>query len=347
MRPSSAGFKGSPRGSVIRWQRTYKLSIGVLPAGRGGCPRSIDGPAKDRIETQGSESYYTYARAHLPHAERYDMNRVLFCIGMVGLLALAGAAGDAATPSKSIMTPTAVTRTLSVMRRPSRSTNRLIGRTKPRLRRADEVEGADGQIARGDTVGSCEAFKVSGSSASRSRSDRRGGRRHQTVRRAGVRQSHRLVRGEPPNARMSWSGSAGFKDLRFIEEEAALVGAAVAKAIPAVGTLSIWAHKGAKKRMVFEAKTYGTNLGYMKVDQAAPSARPATGASLRTSASTRSCVGSQEGRGASGKRQDEAGRTRRGGEGRHLPKRSYRVKGLRRGRAWSLTRYQIRSVATR
>jgi hypothetical protein len=59
---------------------------------------------------------------------------------------------------------------------------------------------------------------------------------------------------------VSWK----FKDLRHIEEEAALVGAAVVKAIPATGTLSIWAHKGAKKRMVFEAKTYGANLGFMK-----------------------------------------------------------------------------------
>ena len=63
---------------------------------------------------------------------------------------------------------------------------------------------------------------------------------------------------------VSWA----FKDLRFIEEEAALVGAAVARAIPAVGTLSIWAHKGSKKRMVFEAKTYGSNLTFMKPDQA-------------------------------------------------------------------------------
>ena len=63
---------------------------------------------------------------------------------------------------------------------------------------------------------------------------------------------------------VSWK----FRDLRFIEEEAALVGAAVAKAIPATGTLSIWAHKGSKKRMVFEAKTYGANLGFMKADQA-------------------------------------------------------------------------------
>jgi len=62
---------------------------------------------------------------------------------------------------------------------------------------------------------------------------------------------------------VSWA----FKDLRFIEEEAALVGAAVARAIPAVGTLSIWAHKGSKKRMVFEAKTYGSNLTFMKPDQ--------------------------------------------------------------------------------
>jgi hypothetical protein len=63
---------------------------------------------------------------------------------------------------------------------------------------------------------------------------------------------------------VSWT----FKDLRFIEEEAALVGAAVSKAIPATGTLSIWAHKGSKKRMVFEAKTYGANLVHMKADQA-------------------------------------------------------------------------------
>ena len=62
---------------------------------------------------------------------------------------------------------------------------------------------------------------------------------------------------------VSWK----FKDLRFIEEEAALVGAAVSRAIPAVGTLSIWAHKGSKKRMVFEAKTYGSNLSFMKPDQ--------------------------------------------------------------------------------
>jgi len=62
---------------------------------------------------------------------------------------------------------------------------------------------------------------------------------------------------------VSWK----FKDLRFIEEEAALVGAAVARAIPATGTLSIWAHKGSKKRMVFEAKTYGANLSFMQPEQ--------------------------------------------------------------------------------
>jgi len=56
---------------------------------------------------------------------------------------------------------------------------------------------------------------------------------------------------------VSWK----FKDNRFIEEEAALVGSVVHRVIPATGTLAIWAHKGKKKRMVFEAKAYGTSLG--------------------------------------------------------------------------------------
>ena len=51
--------------------------------------------------------------------------------------------------------------------------------------------------------------------------------------------------------------------------------------------------------MVFEAKTYGTNLGYMKADQASTFGKTRYWRFLRTSASTRSCVGAQEGRGAS------------------------------------------------
>jgi hypothetical protein len=56
---------------------------------------------------------------------------------------------------------------------------------------------------------------------------------------------------------VSWK----FASNRFIEEEAVLVGSVVHRVIPATGTLSIWAHKGKKKRMVFEAKAYGTSLG--------------------------------------------------------------------------------------
>jgi hypothetical protein len=63
---------------------------------------------------------------------------------------------------------------------------------------------------------------------------------------------------------VSWK----FADLRFVEEESALVGAAVIKAIPAVGTLSISSHKGKKKRMVFEAKVYGSNLHHVDSAQA-------------------------------------------------------------------------------
>ena len=126
-------------------------------------------------------------------------------------------------------------------------------------------------IALGDGVGGCEAFKPIWEKRLKNELNAIGQ----------VGDVIKLFDEQDFAARIDWSEvnasnsahvvvwvSWAFKDLRFIEEEAALVGAAVARAIPAVGTLSIWAHKGSKKRMVFEAKTYGSNLTFMKPDQA-------------------------------------------------------------------------------
>ncbi|MEE2836823.1 MAG: hypothetical protein VYB65_12470 [Myxococcota bacterium] len=202
------------------------------------------------------------------------MNRVLVFVSvlMVGLPALAGAAGDAATLSKEHYDAYCRYKNF-VGDEATLKKYKSVDRAHKAFARAERMKSKalTELIARGDTVGSCEAFK---------------GVWEQRLKKelaaiAGVGDVIKLFDEQEFASRIDWSEvnasnsahvvvwvSWKFKDLRFIEEEAALVGAAVAKAIPAVGTLSIWAHKGAKKRMVFEAKTYGTNLGYMKADQA-------------------------------------------------------------------------------
>jgi len=139
--------------------------------------------------------------------------------------------------------------------------------------RAEKMKGQalTDLITQGDSVGSCEAFKPIWETRLKDELKAIGS----------VGDVIKLFDEQEFAQRIDWSEvnasnsahvvvwvSWKFKDLRFIEEEAALVGAAVARAIPAVGTLSIWAHKGSKKRMVFEAKTYGSNLSFMKPDQA-------------------------------------------------------------------------------
>ena len=140
-------------------------------------------------------------------------------------------------------------------------------------------------IARGDTVGSCEAFK---------------GVWEQRLKKelaaiAGVGDVIKLFDEQEFASRIDWSEvnasnsthvvvwvSWKFKGPSLYRGGGGACWCSGGQGDPAVGTLSIWAHKGARSA-VFEAATYGTNLGYMKSRSTAPSARPATGASLRTS----------------------------------------------------------------
>ena len=137
------------------------------------------------------------------------MNRVLVFVSvlMVGLPALAGAAGDAATLSKEHYD--AYCRYNFVGDEATLKKYKSVDRAHKAFARAERMKSKalTELIARGDTVGSCEAFKGVWEQRLRKSSQRSPGwatSSNCSTSRSSL--AHRLVRGERQTARMSWSG---------------------------------------------------------------------------------------------------------------------------------------------